>query len=74
MNFAANIQRKFHMGKSFAISEYCCQVPANGRILHHRQHHVPRYTPALEPHPGIFPHYLRRLSGIHEIVQYVAMA
>jgi uncharacterized protein (DUF486 family) len=29
MNFAANIQRIIHMGKSFAISEYCCQVPAN---------------------------------------------
>ena len=24
MNFAANIQRNIHMGKSFAISEYCC--------------------------------------------------
>ena len=29
MNFAANIQRKFQMGKSFSLSEYCCQVPAN---------------------------------------------
>ena len=29
INYAAKIQRKFQMGKSFAISEYCCQVPAN---------------------------------------------
>lgn len=28
-NHGANIQRKSQMGKSFAISEYCCQVPAN---------------------------------------------
>ena len=29
MNFAAKLQIKSDMGKSFAISEYCCQVPAN---------------------------------------------
>ena len=28
-NYAAKIQRNFQMGKFFAISEYCCQVPAN---------------------------------------------
>ena len=29
INHAAKIRRNFQMGKSFAISEYCCQVPAN---------------------------------------------
>ena len=29
MKFAANIRRNFQMGKSFSLSEYCCQVPAN---------------------------------------------
>ena len=29
MNCAAKIQKKSQMGKSFALSEYCCQVPAN---------------------------------------------
>ena len=28
-NIAAKIQRNFQMGKSFSLSEYCCQVPAN---------------------------------------------
>ena len=28
-NCATKIQRTFQMGKSFALSEYCCQVPAN---------------------------------------------
>ena len=28
-NIAAKIQRSFQMGKSFSLSEYCCQVPAN---------------------------------------------
>ena len=29
MIYGANIQRKFQMGKSLTLSEYCCQVPAN---------------------------------------------
>ena len=29
LNCAAKIQKKSQMGKSFALSEYCCQVPAN---------------------------------------------
>jgi uncharacterized protein (DUF486 family) len=28
-NIAAKIQRNFQMGKTFSLSEYCCQVPAN---------------------------------------------
>ena len=28
-NIAAKIQRNFQTGKSFSLSEYCCQVPAN---------------------------------------------
>lgn len=29
INHAAKIRRNFQMGKSFSLSEYCCQVPAN---------------------------------------------
>ena len=29
INVGAKIQRKIQMGKSFSLSEYCCQVPAN---------------------------------------------
>ena len=28
-NNAAKVQKNIQMGKSFSISEYCCQVPAN---------------------------------------------
>ena len=28
-NNAAKVQKKIQMGKSFSLSEYCCQVPAN---------------------------------------------
>ena len=45
-----------------AFFEYCCQVPANrvGFV-----HHVPGHTPALEPHPGLPAHHLRRLLSVY---------
>ena len=38
-----------------------------GGVLYHCQHHVSGHTPALEPYIGVPAHYLRRLSGIHEV-------
>ena len=83
INHAAKIRRNSQMGKSFAISEYCCQVPANRLgfegnggpfnlvqlkvIQECISYHVPGTKPALEPHPRLLPDYLRGLFGVYEV-------
>ena len=72
MNCAANIQRKFHMGKSLTLYEYCCQVPANrlgfvenGGPFNLIQLKVIQECISLEPYSGLLPHHLCRLSGVY---------
>ena len=55
----------FSWGIAFLAAEGHPGVHLASRVLHHCQHHVSGHSPALEPHSGILPHHLRRLSGIY---------